>query len=294
MSVKNYLYLFVSLWLHISCIKEEIKPCPPLQINIAVKDKNYFNINNVELEEYKEENLSFREYIPTLYYTLSDINTGEVIEHKNVFNIIGDEKVYSVGLSDNIPFGKYVFTVWGGLSDDSPLKDDPQKAILHIGNRESDDLYLADDTLVYDAENYLYTVDMERVKGKLIVHLVNLPRSANHSDNTIDSLFKRVDRHFNYTESTSVYKRFDRQDVQETVIKTVLAPSGKDRYSLLKLNFYATEKYDLPVFSPKGMNIILKRNELTVLRYVYNGNGEFLIYMLVNDNWEQQHGLVIN
>ena len=64
MSVKNYLYLFMSLWLHISCIKEEIKPCPPLQINIAVKDKNYFNINNVELEEYKEENLSFREYIP--------------------------------------------------------------------------------------------------------------------------------------------------------------------------------------------------------------------------------------
>ncbi|WP_199676398.1 hypothetical protein [Parabacteroides sp. AM58-2XD] len=242
----------------------------------------------------RKKNLSFREYIPTLYYTLSDVNTGEVIEHKNVFNIIGDEKVYSVGLSDNIPFGKYVFTVWGGLSDDSPLKDDPQKAILHIGNRESDDLYLADDTLVYDAENYLYTVDMERVKGKLIVHLVNLPRSANHSDNTIDSLFKRVDRHFNYTESTSVYKRFDRQDVQETVIKTVLAPSGKDRYSLLKLNFYATDKYDLSTFSPKGMNIILKRNELTVLRYVYNGNGEFLIYMLVNDNWEQQHGLVIN
>ena len=61
MSVKNYLYLFISLWLHISCIKEEIKPCPPLQINIAVKDKNYFNINNVELEEYKEENLSFRD-----------------------------------------------------------------------------------------------------------------------------------------------------------------------------------------------------------------------------------------
>lgn len=81
MSVKNYLYLFMSLWLHISCIKEEIKPCPPLQINIAVKDKNYFNINNVELEEYKEE-ICLSGIYTYSYYTLSDLNTGEVIEHK--------------------------------------------------------------------------------------------------------------------------------------------------------------------------------------------------------------------
>ena len=135
---------------------------------------------------------------------------------------------------------------------------------------------------------------MERTKGKLIVQLVNLPRAIVHSENSIDSLFKRVDRHFNYSESTSVYKQSDWKTASETVIKTMLAPSGKDQYSLLRLNFYATAQHDLPALTSKGINIAMRRNELTVLKYVYDDSGDFRIYMLVNDSWEQQHGLVIN
>lgn len=106
MNTRNYIYLLTSLWLCISCIKEDIKPCPPLQINIEVKDKNYFNINNIELEEHKGENLPFKEYIPTLHYTLYDFNTGNIVEQKNVFNVSGDEKTFQITFPENMPLGK--------------------------------------------------------------------------------------------------------------------------------------------------------------------------------------------
>ncbi|WP_455623479.1 hypothetical protein, partial [Parabacteroides sp.] len=231
---------------------------------------------------------------PTLHYTLYDFNTGTIVGQKNVFSVSGDEKAFQITFPENIPSGKYVFTVWGGLADKTALIDDPEKATLHVGNKEGDDLYLSNDTLIYDVDNYQYTINMERAKGKLIVHLVNLPRAIIHSDNSIDHLFKRVDRHFNYSESTSVYKQSDWKAVPKTVIKTMLAPSEKDQYSLLRFNFYATARHDLPTLTTQGINIAMRRNELTVLKYVYDDSGDFKIYMLVNNNWEQQHGLVIN
>ena len=39
-----YILYALSAILLSSCIRDEILPCPPLQVNIAVKDKNYFNI----------------------------------------------------------------------------------------------------------------------------------------------------------------------------------------------------------------------------------------------------------
>ena len=29
-----------------SCIRDSIPPCPPLQVTLTVKDKNYFNIDD--------------------------------------------------------------------------------------------------------------------------------------------------------------------------------------------------------------------------------------------------------
>ena len=38
----------------------------------------------------------------------------------------------------------------------------------------------------------------------------------------------------------------------------------------------------------------MHRNELTVLRYVWNEEKEdFEVFMLVNDNWEMVHGMEI-
>lgn len=39
-----------------SCIRDDIQPCPALQVNIAVNDKNYFNVDKVTLDEKLSEN----------------------------------------------------------------------------------------------------------------------------------------------------------------------------------------------------------------------------------------------
>ena len=49
-----------------SCIRDTVPPCPPLQVTLTVKDKNYFNIDDavkLGLMERKAENLPFRDYV---------------------------------------------------------------------------------------------------------------------------------------------------------------------------------------------------------------------------------------
>lgn len=292
--MKNIGYLLlISAILFSSCIKEEIEPCPALHVSIAVKDKNYFNVDKVALEKRKSEDLAFKEYVPTLYYRLCDAVTGEVVEEQGVFDVTGEDKTFPITFCDCIPHGKYVLTVWGGLKDNTPLGSDPLTAILHAEEAESDDFYLTNDTLIYDAWNYDYTVDMERAKGKLIVQVENLPEDVHYSDKTVDGLYLHLDCNFNYSDRTKVYTQAELNRELEVVTKTLLSPSSQEKGSVLKANFYDHPDRAIPVLTPKAVNITMKRNELTVLKYVYEG-GDFLIYLLVNDNWEMLHGMEID
>mgnify|MGYP000640723134 FL=1 len=92
------IFLLLFLLAFVSCIKEDSEVCPPLQVNIIVKDKNYFNISNVPLETRKSETLPFREYIPTLHYVLRDAETGSVVEEQGLFSVTGSEATYSICL----------------------------------------------------------------------------------------------------------------------------------------------------------------------------------------------------
>ena len=61
-----------------SCIRQELAPCPPLQINVAVKDKNYFNAQDAaEIVGVKDENLPFKDYVSTLYYIITEAETKD-------------------------------------------------------------------------------------------------------------------------------------------------------------------------------------------------------------------------
>lgn len=282
----TYLLLVFTLLGTSSCVRDEIEPCPPLQVNIAVKDKNYFNVDKVELEERKSEDLAFKEYIPTLYYQLRDAVTGEVIEEQGVFDVTGDEKTYPVTFCDCIPHGKYVLTVWGGLSDNTPLGDDPLTAILHEEQNEGDDLYMTNDTLIYDAWNYDYTVEMERTKGKLIIQVENLPEDVNYSDKTVSGLFQMVNSGFSYSDKTEVRTLAEWDTRSEIVTKTITAPSVKEKGSKVSVNFYDQPERAIPTLTPEDVNVTMKRNELTVLRYVYDNGGDFTIYILMNDTWD--------
>lgn len=292
--MKNILYILLFVVTLSSCVRDEIEPCPPLSVNLVVKDKNYFNVDKVDLEERLSEDLPFRQYVPTLYYKLLEASTGRVISEKKLFEVTGSEKEYPITFDSDLPHGTYILTVWGNLKDSSPLNDDCTTATLHPENVPGNDLYMTHDTLVYDAFNYDYTAELERTKGKLIIQVVGLPKKVNYSDKTIDGLFQSVDLSFNYTGRVSVHTQADWEAASEIVTKTVLSPSIKEKGSLLSVNFYDHSERLIPTLIPKNVNITMSRNMLTVLKYVYDeGKGEFVIYILINDNWEKEHGLVI-
>ena len=292
-SLKSILLILLLAPALTSCIRDEIEDCPPLQVNIAVKDKNYFNVDKVDMEERRSDDLAFREYVPTLFYMLRDAKTGEVMEEQGVFRVEGEAKTMTVDFCPCLPHGTYVLTVWGGMKDMTSLSEDRTALALHPEHAEGDDIYLVNDTLVYDAYRYDYTVEMERTKGKLIVEAEELEQGLEHSTMKADHIYERVDSGFSYSSDTYASMQYDWTG-QHVLTKTVLAPSLKRNGSTLSLQFYDSAQRLNPVLSPKDVRITMHRNELTVLRYVWNEEkADFEVYMLVNDNWEMVHGMEI-
>lgn len=285
--MKNATYFFLfSLLLFGSCIRDEIQPCPPLQVQIVVKDKNYFNADKVGMEERRSEELPFREYVPTLYYTLRDASTGKVMEKADVFRVPDDGATFIVTFNPDLPFGTYIITVWGGLKDDTPTNDDPAFMILHAEQAEGEDIYLTSDTLLYDARNNDYTVALERTKGKLIIQATGLPAGVDFSDKDIGGLFQNVDNAFNYSGTTSVHTQTGWSETSGIVTRTLLAPSQKENGSRVEVHLYGSQTRAMSVLTPQTVNITMERNKLTALRYVYDDStGGFTIYILLDDAW---------
>lgn len=277
-----------------SCIRDEIPPCPALSVQIVVKDKNYFNVRKVEQETALGEDLAFREYVPTLYYRLCPLGSNEPVAEQELLEVTGDEREYAVRFSDDLPHGTYVLTVWGGMKDMSPLDADRTVLNLHPEGTEGDDVYMTNDTLVYDAWNYGYTVEMERTKGKLIVLAANLPADIRWSGQTDDGLYCTVDRSFGYSGTTSVSTVGEWSSADEVIMtKTLLSPSLHADGTVQKMQLYDAPDRTVPAAVPDDVQITMRRNELTVLKYVYE-DGRFSIYVLVDDNWEKVHGMVID
>ncbi len=276
-----------------SCLRDEIPQCPTLSIDVAVKDKNYFNVRKVELEEARSENLPFREYVPTIYYQLRRLDSGELVMQHALSEVTDDGETFPIRYCTKLQHGTYVLTVWGGMKDMEALDDSRTVADLHPEGTEGEDVYMTCDTLVYDAYNYNYTVEMERTKGKLIIQAVDLPSDIAWSDKTGTQLYRTVDRAFHYSGETGVKTESEWTPAKEVVTKTLLSPSLHKNGTTLKVNFYDAPERIRPVAVPDDVKVTMKRNELAVLRYVYE-DGRFSIYMLVNDDWEKVHGMVID
>lgn len=290
----GYCLLIAPLFLS-SCIRDELQPCPPLQVHLIVKDKNYFNVNSVPQETPKNETLAFREYVPTLYYSLRDLTTGTIVEEQGVFTLTGNETTMPITFCDCIPQGKYVLTVWGGLTDNSSLTDNSLTSIIHKNGQEGSDIYLTHDTLTYDLQHTNFTMSMERVTGKLIIEVLNIPDNVRYADRSISQIYERVTHRFNYLNPLTVGKTDTWQPTSEIVLSTILAPSTGEFKSLLHLDFYQTMPFSTPDLTPKDIYITMRRNELTAVRYIYDEEKEdFYIYMLLNDVWELINNLDID
>ena len=292
----GWLLLLLSVPLLASCIRDQLDDCPPLRVEIGVKDKNYFNVDKVDMEEQLSDSLAFRQYVPTLFYMLRDAATGDVVEEQGVFPVEGDGKTVPVDFCPCLPHGKYILTVWGGLDDLSQLSPDHLSLELHRDRQQGGDVYLVSDTLLYDAYNYDYRVELERTTGKLIVQAEDMPGSYNLVYIDVDGLDGKVNSNFKYSGETDVYDKVSIPLKPKVSTSTLLAPSVKENGSVLDVDFtHSTPSSNDMELSPDDVRITMRRNMITVLRYVWDAdkNG-FTVYMLVNDNWEQVHGMEID
>ena len=270
-----------------SCVRDEVPQCPDLKVTVEVKDKNYANIDDVEMLERVPEDLPFRSYVPTLYYILCDAESGEVVEQDGVFDVEGDEKNYTINFCSCLPHGHYTLTIWGGLDDNSPVDGDgnPHTLDFHPGNAEGLDVYVAMLDIVYDADNYEYTAQMERTKGKLLIECSGYEPGFVSSEKSIDHLRAKVDHSLAYDGRTHVVSNhFIDTPVAPMMTATALSPSTSADASILHLQLGDGNK----TFNPHDVKICIHRNELTVLRYIYNPDAHsFKVLVLVNAAWKE-------
>lgn len=272
-----------------SCIRDEVPPCPPLRVELVVKDKNYANADRVDLVPERPTDLAFREYVPTLRYALRDLNTGEVVEEKPTFAVEGDMKTIPVTFDEQLPHGTYELIVWGGQQSEASLAENRLSAGLHPGGGEGDDLFMVTDTLVYDAYNSQFQVGLERMKGKLVIGYENIPARYYHAKQTVSGIQTEVDYKQVYTGLTEIESHYQWPAGTDAITETALAPSVKKKSSKLVIHLYDPNRPST-ILHPKDVMLTIYRNELTVLRYVYiYETGECEIYMRMNDRWELLH-----
>lgn len=279
-----------------SCVRDEILPCPPLQINLDVTDKNYFNIDEIPGESRISENLPFKEYVSVLSYQLRDASNGVVIVRKGPFRVDGNEQLYPIAFSDTLPHGTYVLTVWGGHETTLPLTADADSLCLHPDGYPNDDIYLTNDTLLYDATNYAYTAGLERTKGKLLVQVEKLMQGVSRVEQRVTRIWTHVDRHFEYSRPDTVRQEHPMESGagDDVLLRTCLAPSAMKENSKHQLRFYKGSQLVSSDKAACWVPLTLNRNEITLIKYICPTDDYPRIFLWVNDNWELIHQMEID
>lgn len=292
-----------------SCIRDSIPPCPPLQVTLTVKDKNYFNIDDavkLGLMERKAENLPFRDYVSTLYYIVHDAEGKVVAEQKNTL-VDNDDQTQLITLPESLPYGKYTLTVWGNMKSDEPLGEDATTAEMEAVGAAANDIYLASATFDYRYGNEKHTLAMERTKGNLLIKAEGVPDNIDFSTKDIQDIYNFVDNGFQYSTLTDIHTELDWQEIRSEIkSETLMCPSPSYEGSTLSVMFIDKSAAGTqgratyyPTLEPQDVNITMGRNEITILKYVYvdeggSGEGDFEIYLRVNDNWELLHDMELD
>lgn len=292
-----------------SCIRDSIPPCPPLQVTLTVKDKNYFNIDDavkLGLMERKAENLPFRDYVSTLYYIVHDAEGKVVAEQKNTL-VDNDDQTQPITLPESLPYGKYTLTVWGNMKSDEPLGEDATTAEMEAVGAAANDIYLASATFDYRYGNEEHLLAMERTKGDLLIKAEGIPDNIDFSTKDIQDIYNFVDNGFQYSTLTDIHTELDWQEIRSEIkSETLMCPSPSYEGSTLSVMFIDKSAAGTqgratyhPTLEPQDVNVTMGRNEITILKYVYvdeggSGEGDFEIYLRVNDNWELLHGMELD
>lgn len=315
MRTRNYIKLLMlgaALMGVTGCLRDNLEPCPPLSVTLTVKDKNYFNVDDAEqygLMTRVDENLPFRNYVGTLYYVLRDAGTGNIIAEQKNHEVGNDNLTQQITFNDDLPYGTYTLTVWGNMKSDAPLGDDTTNAELEATDAANNDIYLGTLAIDYNYNHEHYTLELERTKGQLLIQAEGLPAQIDFSVKDITNVYSIINSRFEYSNPIGVRTSTDWENPGEIVTHTLLGPSENTNASRLSVYFLNKEvvtgqgnassqetgrnQTDLTIV-PEDVNITLRRNELTVLRYVYDSQEGMKILILVNGQWEYIHNMEID
>lgn len=296
-AVCHRLILFVAALLLLpSCIRDTIESCPPLRVMIAVEDKNYENIGAVELhtglDHRVDETMNFGSYVKKLFYVMYNLDTGERVLLRRLHDVTGDALMATVYLPDDLPFGRYGLVVWGNILGEEGLLSDSTFVSydLHRNHVEGYDVYMSADELVYDEENYDYVVKLKRLKGKLIIQAENFPDEIHSSEKEVSGVAGNVDVALNYTEPETVvtYRTWNFQPGTGVVSHTSLSPSIAEDATVVEAYLFGSADTIQPLFHLQPVKATIHRNEITVLRYVYDASsGHVDAYIFVDDGWDK-------
>lgn len=284
--VAHTLCMVVLLILTGSCIKDDLSDCPPqYQVQVSVKDKNYFNINEFPELSRLDENLPFRTYTGTIYYALRDAVTNALVKESTVDVVNGNDQKHSI-VFDNIPYGDYFLTVWGNLTTEYPA------GVLHQDGKEHTDIYVATRKLSFTDGAQAAELFLERAKGKLLLLCTNFPPTVTQIGQKVDKVYQYVDENFNYSGNASVSKNVPFQ----STLETFMAPTVAGGSSKLNLTFYTngTRAEAAPMLVLPEMDITFRRNEISAVRVDYNTlDHKWDISLFINGEWTMIHRLDI-
>lgn len=289
------------------CIRDSLPACPPLVVELTVKDKNYFNIDDavkLGLMERQADDLPFRDYVHSLYYVVHDAQ-GHVVAEEHNHAVENDDLTQKIVLPVSLPYGRYTVTVWGNMKSEEPLGDDATQAEMEAVGAAANDIYLASDVFDYRYGNENFSLGLERTKGNLLIRAEGIPDNIDFSTKNIEDVFGFVNNQFVYSSLTNVQTELDWEVHNEIQTQTLMCPSPSYEGSTLSVAFIdksavatdsGTRASLLPTLKPQDIHITMGRNEITILKYLYEEHedgGTFKIYVRVNGNWELHHQMEI-
>lgn len=288
------------------CIRESLPACPPLVVELTVRDRNYSNIDDavkLGLMERMDEDLPFKSYIHTLYCVIRD-EQGTVVAEQHNSPVDNDLASQRIVLPASLPYGRYSVTAWGNLTGEEPLSEDASQADLEADGAATNDVYLASGIVDYRYGQETFTLGMERTKGNLLIRAEGLPDNIDFSAKRIKAVYEWIDTRFVYSQLTDIRTSLDWEVKNDILTQTRMCPSPSYEGSTLSVVFIdksAVGGQDPdsphPILKPQDVLITMNRNEITILKYLYeedDGEGSFKIYVRVNDNWELLHQMEID
>lgn len=265
-----------------ACIDDDDENCPSdYAVEVSIMDKNYTNIAQFPQLPPEEENQPFAHFSSTLFYTLTDGQTNQVVRQSSITPITTIQPTYTLGL-ENLPSGEYTLTVWGNLTENVPV------GILHPNKKEHTDIYVGTTRICTGCEKS-YTLGLERSKGGILLLCNNFPTTITRIHQTLSGVYSETDNTLNYTGTAIVEK-----DTPLAKVNTMFAaPTAPGKKAKLSLNFYTSDS-DIPLFTTPEVELEIHRNELTAVTTDYNQQSGYLnIWIYTDGQWTLIHHLNI-